>query len=178
VRQFAALALALALAVGALGCDGVGRCDQQADITGTWTLQLTPVDGDAGVGPDTIPREDTVTAELRQINSSNPFNLGRFVWGTLTSTDKGFFDTLPIPELRNNNGNKTGAELGCTLKINVPQLATDAAMDNSTLIGPLRIALNGKVVARGQMLGDPMSTVLLMEDMTVPRHFAWTGTQR
>src|SRR5258706_4933122 len=177
VRQFAALLLLLLL--GACGEGGLGACDKQADLTGSWTLELARIDGDAGVGDEVIPRGDTVSAELKQVKSSNPFNLGRNVWGTLTSTDKGFFDTLTIPELRSNNGSKTGAQLGCTLKINVPALPTAAVSDDNRDQGPLRLALVGKVVARGRMVGDPLSTVSLVEDAAMtPRHFAWTAEQR
>ena len=62
----------------------------------------------------------------------------RVIWGTLdVDATRAFFDTLNIPQLIKNNGCKTGAELGCTVKINIP-IATPVTDDNVDQ-GPLRI---------------------------------------
>jgi hypothetical protein len=161
-----------------VGCDTpLGSCSKRADLTGHWTITIDPFDGDAGVMGDVIPRSATLDADLMQVQSNNVFGIGASVWGTITSRDKGFFDSITIPQLKKNNGNKTGAELGCTVKINVP-IATPVRDDN-TEQGPLRIALAGQIIHFGQMQGDlRSSTVILAEDPTMtPRRFAWTATQ-
>jgi hypothetical protein len=173
-------AIGLSLLILAAGCGNgpLGSCDKQQDLTGAWTLSLTPVDGDAGVSGQVIPRRDTVVADLMQIKSAGLLGIGAAIWGRLTSSDKGFFDTLQIPQLTKNNGSKTGAALSCTVKINIP--AVTPVSDDDVDQGPLRLALVGQVSARGMMLGDPArSTVILVEDGEggVPRHFAWTGAQ-
>jgi hypothetical protein len=163
----------------AAGCGNspLGSCDKQEDLSGPWTIAASPFDGDAGVMGDVVPRAFTIDAELMQVKSSAVFNIGHGVWGSLTSRDKGVFDSVMIPRLTMNDGSKTGAELNCTVKINVP-IATPVTDDNADQ-GPLRIALVGAVVAQGMMLGDPeRSLVILTEDLTLtPKHFAWTATQ-
>ena len=165
---------------GCLGCDGdtvLGSCDKQADLTGHWTITAGPFDGDAGVMGDVVPRSFMIDAMLTQEKSTSSFNVGHAVWGTLTSRDKGVFDTLNIPQLLKNDGSKTGAELYCTVKINVP-IETPVSDDNVDQ-GPLRIALVGKITDKGMMTGDPdKSLVIMVDDNTMmPRHFAWTATQ-
>lgn len=154
----------------------LGSCDQQADLTGSWSFELAPVPLDSTV-TDTVPRSDSIDVKLEQVQNSTFLSIGQRVWGTLTSQDTGFFDTLTIPRLVLNNGSKTGGEVGCTIKINVP-IATDVLDDNSEQ-GPLRIALIGQIVARGRMTGDPRSQIILAEDARMrPRNFAWTGRQQ
>jgi hypothetical protein len=170
----------LLLALAVAGCENgapIGSCDKQADLTGRWTLQAAPFDGDAGVMGDVVPRSFTVQADLKQVKSTSAFNVGHGVWGTLTSLDKGVFDTLRIPELLKNDGSKTGASLSCTVKINIP-IETPVTDDNVDQ-GPLRLALTGRITQPGLMLGDlNKSLVILVEDpMMTPRHFAWTATQ-
>jgi hypothetical protein len=162
------------------GCTSnrLGACDVEPDLTGQWTMQAGPFDGDAGVMGDVVPRSFTVDANLSQMKSTATLGIGAAVWGTLTSRDKGVFDVLQIPQLKMNDGSKTGAELGCTVKINVPiaMPVTDDDMDQ----GPLRIALVGAILQKGMMLGDPeTSLVIFAEDTTnTPKHFAWTATQQ
>ena len=148
LRPVALLPLLFLLA----GCPGTSftTCAAEPDLTGHWTLSLAPIDGNS------IPRKDTIEADLMQMKRPNS-NLGALIWGTLTSTDKGFFDTLAIPQLVMNNGSKTGGVVGCAVKINVPvtTMVTDDDADN----GPLRLSLSGTIVASGMMNGDP-STVI------------------
>jgi hypothetical protein len=172
------IGLFLAVLVG--GCEGsapLGTCDKQADLTGRWTIQAAPFDGDAGVMGDVMPRSFTIEADLKQVKSTSAFNVGHGVWGTLTANDKGVFGELKIPELLKNDGSKTGAALSCTIKINIPieMPVTDDNLDQ----GPLRLSLTGKIVEKGMMLGDlNKSLVIMVEDqMMMPRHFAWTATQ-
>ncbi len=175
--MWAALALTH---VGCAGCDGdtvIGSCDVQPDLTGHWLLSATAPPVDAGVMGDVVPRGFTLDLQLKQEPSSAAFNVGHAVWGTIASDDKGVFDSLMIPELKKNNGGKTGAELYCTVKINVP-IATPVTDDNVDQ-GPLRIALAGKIVQKGMMLGDPATSLVIMADdaTMTPRHFAWTAAQ-
>jgi hypothetical protein len=144
-------------------------------VSGSWTLSLTPLDGDAGVSTS-LPRPDTILAQLTQVRPPG-IALGRLLYGTLTSTDKGFFDTVSIPMLTMNDGSKTGSMLGCSLSINVP-IATPVSDDNRDQ-GPLRIALAGRIAARGQLVGDSQrSSLVAVDDQTqTARHFAWSGTQ-
>jgi hypothetical protein len=172
------LLVAAALALAAPGCNGgLGGCDEEPDLTGSWALSFTPLSVDGGMPPVTIPRPVEVTADLMQVKNSSPFAIGRLIWGMLSSTDSGFFGTLTIPPLMNNDGSKTGAELGCTLKINVP--IAMPVIDNSDPQGPLRLGLVGQIDVRGHMNGSPSSTVIMMDDLSAtPRHFAWTGAQQ
>ncbi len=154
------------------GCPGTSltTCASEPDITGHWTLTLTPA------GDVTIPRNDTIEADLQQMKRPNS-TLGALIWGTLVSADKGFFDALAIPQLVMNNGSKTGAVVGCALKINVP--ATAMVTDDNTDPGPLRLSLSGSIVAKGMLAGDPSSALIRVEDasMTVET-FTWSGVQR
>ena len=171
---------AIVLALAAFGCTeggNLGACSKQSDLTGRWTLTLGLTDGDAGVIDSVIPRTNVIDADLVHIKSVSALAVGRNVWGTLSSRDKGFFDTLKIPELIKNNGSKTGAQLTCDVRINVP-IAADVSDDNVDQ-GPNRISLSGKIVARGMMVGEPPnSTVIMVEDgAQAPRNFAWVATQ-
>jgi hypothetical protein len=164
-------ALVLAASLLALtGCPGssLTRCGAEPDVTGHWTFTLDPV---ASGG---IPRGDTIEADLQQMKRPNS-TLGALIWGTLTSTDKTFFDVLQIPQLVMNNGSKTGGVVGCSVKINVPvaTTVTDDDMDN----GPLRLSLTGSIVANGVMNGDP-STVIRVDNTAMTQEtFTWSGAQ-
>jgi hypothetical protein len=152
------------------GCPGssLTTCDAEPDISGHWTLTLD------AIGAGGIPRTDTIEADLAQMKRPNS-NIGALIWGTLTSTDKGFFDALQIPQLVMNNGSKTGGVVGCTVRINVPvtSMVTDDDVDN----GPLRISLAGSV-ADHKMTGDP-STVIRVDNMAMTQEtFTWSGVQR
>jgi hypothetical protein len=153
------------------GCPGTSftTCDAEPDLTGHWTLSLAPIDAAS------IPRKDTLEADLVQMKRPNS-NLGALIWGTLTSTDKGFFDTLAIPELVMNNGSKTGGVVGCAVKINVPvtTMVTDDDADN----GPLRISLSGAIVGSGMMNGD-LSTLIRVDNQAMTGEtFTWSAVQR
>ncbi len=171
------LQIAAVSTVAASGCSvfGVGPCDADPDISGAWTFQLSPPEDDAGT--EGIPRATTVTAMLEQHPTGGVLNVGQLVWGTLTSSDQGFFPPLTIPRLMHNNGSKTGAELGCTLRINVP--TTMNVTDDDSAQDPLRVSFSGKIVGKGQIIGDEMSsTVIMVDDPTQsPRRFAWTGSR-
>ena len=165
-----ALVLA-ALLVPLAGCPGssLTTCGVEPDITGHWTFTLEPIE------TDSIPRGNTIDADLTQMKRPNS-TLGALIWGTLTSSDKGFFDELVIPELIMNNGSKTGGVVSCSVKINVPMTSdvTDDDMDN----GPLRLSLSGTISAHGMMTGDP-STVIREDNMAMMQEsFTWSGVQR
>jgi hypothetical protein len=153
------------------GCPGTSftTCDAEPDLTGHWTLSLAPIDAAS------IPRKDTLEADLVQMKRPNS-NLGALIWGTLTSTDKGFFDTLAIPELVMNNGSKTGGVVGCAVKINVPvtTMVTDDDADN----GPLRISLSGEIVGSGMMNGDPSTLIRVDNQAMTGETFTWSAVQR
>ncbi len=154
------------------GCPGssLTTCGYEPDISGHWTFTLSQVGGTSS-----IPRNATIEADLVQMKRPNS-TLGALIWGTLVSTDKGFFDTLQIPQLVMNNGSKTGAVVGCALKINVPiaMTVTDDDMDQ----GPLRLSLTGSIVGKGAITGEP-STVTRVEDTTMTEEtFTWSGVQR
>ncbi len=155
------------------GCPGTSltTCAAEPDLTGHWTFALTPL-VETGMP---IPRPDTIEAQLFQIKRPNS-TLGALIWGTLTSSDKGFFDVISIPQLVMNNGSKTGGVVGCSVKINVPvtTMVTDDDADN----GPLRISLAGTIVANGMMKGDP-STLMRVEDQAMTEEsFTWSAVQR
>jgi len=103
-------------------------------------------------------------------------NLGALIWGTLTSTDKGFFDTLAIPQLVMNNGGKTGGVVGCAVKINVPvtTMVTDDDADN----GPLRISLSGAITGARTMTGDPSTLIRVDNQAMTEETFTWSAVQR
>jgi hypothetical protein len=153
------------------GCPGTSftTCDAEPDLTGHWTLSLAPIDAAS------IPRKDTLEADVVQMKRPNS-NLGALIWGTLTSTDKGFFDTLAIPELVMNNGSKTGGVVGCAVKINVPvtTMVTDDDADN----GPLRISLSGAIVGSGMMNGDPSTLIRVDNQAMTGETFTWSAVQR
>jgi hypothetical protein len=174
--------LLAAFAIGTSGCAGcgdnpLGSCDTQPDLTGHWVLNAAPFDGDAGIKGDVVTRSFELDMDLMQVKAAGAFNIGHGVWGTITSRDKGVFDTLMIPQLMKNNGGKTGAELNCTVKINVP-IATPVSDDNVDQ-GPLRLQLAGSIVHKGEMRGDAsQSLVIMVDDPTMtPRKFAWLATQ-
>ena len=153
------------------GCPGssLTTCGAEPDLTGHWTFTLAPIDAAS------IPRGDTIEADLVQMARPNS-NLGALIWGTLTSTDKGFFDTLTIPQLVMNNGSKTGGVVGCAVKINVP--VTSMVTDDDADYGPLRIALSGTIVARGMMNGDPSTIVRVDPPAMTGESFTWSAVQR
>jgi hypothetical protein len=164
-------ALVLASLLLLTGCPGssLTTCGAEPDITGHWTFSL------AEIGAGGIPRPDTIEADLVQMKRPNS-TLGALIWGTLTSTDKGFFDTLQIPQLVMNNGGKTGGVVGCAVKINVP--VTTTVTDDDADNGPLRISLGGTIVAHGMMDGDP-STLIRVDNMAMTQEtFTWSGVQR
>jgi hypothetical protein len=153
------------------GCPGssLTTCGVEPDLSGHWTFSLQPISAGS------IPRADTIEADLQQMPRPNS-TLGALIWGTLTSTDKGFFDALQIPQLVMNNGSKTGGVVGCAVKINVPvtKMVTDDDVDN----GPLRISLSGAIAGHGMMTGDP-STVIRVDNMAMTQEsFTWSGVQR
>ena len=152
------------------GCPGssLTTCSHESDITGRWTLTFSPIVGG-------LQRPDIVEADLTQMARPNS-TLGALLWGSLTSTDKGFFDTLDIPQLVNNNGSKTGALVSCELKINVPvtTMVTDDNVDN----GPLRLSLSGSIVAKGMMTGDASTVIRVDNPAMMPETFTWSGVQR
>jgi hypothetical protein len=153
-------------------------CDLDPDLTGNWSLTFNPIDADGGV--TSIPNADVVTAHFLQKNANNAFNVGRVIWGSFSSSDPSFFGTLDIPQLNNNGGSKTGAALGCTLKINVPLAQT--VTDDNTPQPPNRLSLSGRVVAPGALVGDDSSTVIMAADVSasnpIERHFVWTGARQ
>jgi hypothetical protein len=160
-----------ALVVLLAGCPGssLTSCDTEPDLSGHWTLTLQPIPGGIAAG-------DTIEADLAQMKRPGR-SLGDLVWGTLVSTDKGFFDTLAIPQLVNNNGSKTGGVVGCEVKINVP--VASMVSDDNVDQGPLRLTLSGSIVAHGMMAGEPTSTVIRVDDPTMmPEGFTWSGVQR
>jgi hypothetical protein len=143
------------------------NCDIEPDLTGHWILTVTPI-ADGGV-----PRADTIDAQLRQVRRNG---VGSFVWGTLTSSDKGVFDKLEIPELMNNNGSKTGGVFGCEIKINVP--VTTHVTDDDAANGPLRLSLSGNITSRGMMTGG-VSTVIRVDDPAMMEDsFTWIAVQQ
>ena len=165
-----------ALLLPLTGCPGssLTTCGAEPDITGHWTFTLDKGGIDPS-GAGSIPRSDTIEADLVQMKRPNS-TLGALIWGTLTSTDKGFFDVLEIPQLVMNNGSKTGGVVGCSVKINIPvaSVVTDDDMDN----GPLRLSLTGSIVANGMMSGDP-STVIRVDNTAMTQEtFTWSGVQR
>lgn len=141
-------------------------CDNEPDVTGRWLLTLTPNEGEV------VTTGSTVDAQLMQVKRSSGF--GSLIWGTLTAANKQLFDTLTIPQLRNNNGSKTGAVLACEIKINIPvsEQVTDDDQDN----GPLRLSLAGTIVARGMIDGD--TCTVIPEGSSMQASFRWTGVQQ
>lgn len=167
------LALLATLVVSLAGCPGssLTTCGAEPDLTGHWSLTLSPLI-ETGIP---IPRGDTIEADLFQIKRPNS-TLGALIWGTLTSTDKGFFDAIAIPQLVMNNGSKTGGVVGCAVKINVP--ATSMVTDDDTDNGPLRISLSGTIVDRGMMRGDPSTLIRAENQAMTGESFTWSAVQR
>lgn len=153
------------------GCPGssLTTCGAEPDLSGHWTLTLAPT------GAAAIPRADTIEADLVQMKRPTS-SIGALIWGTLVSTDKGFFDTLQIPQLVMNNGGKTGGVVGCTVRINVP--VTNMVTDDDTDNGPLRISLAGAIVAKGTMTGDSSSLIRVDNPGMSEETFTWSGAQR
>jgi hypothetical protein len=155
------------------GCPGssLTTCGAEPDITGHWTMTLMPAPGVAA----TIPRTDTIEADLLQMKRPNS-TLGALIWGTLVSSDKGYFDALMIPQLIMNNGGKTGGSVGCSLKINVPvtSMVTDDDADN----GPLRLSLSGSITANRMITGDSSTVIRTDNPSMLPETFLWSAVQR
>jgi hypothetical protein len=169
------LCLLVAITIAACGDSSLAACGDEPDVSGGWTLTLSPTAADLGVGA-TIPNELTVDAELEQAGKTDVFGIGHYVYGTLGSSDPSAFPTLTIPRLMSNDGSKTGAILGCTLRINVP-IAMPVSDDNVDQ-GPMRIALAGQITMKGVMAGVDVSTLILANDPTMtPRAFSWTGAR-
>ncbi len=127
---------------------------------------------------DTIPRGNQIYADLLQVRPET-FTFGRLIYGTLTSGDKGFFDSVAIPSLMANNGSKTGVVLGCEVQINVP-IASPVTDDNVDQ-GPLRIKLLGTIEGPFTIKGDAAMSRLIMQGEEMPpktRHFAWIAQQQ
>jgi hypothetical protein len=91
--------------------------------------------------------------------------------------DKGFFDVLEIPRLMNNGGSKTGSILGCNLHINIP---TGIVQDDNTPPTQLALTLQGSVVQAGLMASSTTSpsSVLMSEDPSAPKEFAWSASRQ
>ena len=169
------VSLAAALLLGACG-GSITACSEQPDVSGKWSLALVPLAADAGVAP-TIPGAVSVEAELEQLPATDVFRLVRPVAGSLTASDASYFGALAIPRLTMNDGGKSGAILGCSLRINVP-IASPVSDDNVDQ-GPLRIALAGKILEEGRLTGIDGSLLILASDPSnTPRTFGWTGVQR
>jgi hypothetical protein len=164
-----ALAATVLLVGGGCGNNPFTACSEEPDLTGHWVLTIAPTDG--GVAP----AGDTIDAQLMQVKRGS--GLGALVWGTLTSSDKGAFDTLNIPQLMHNNGSKTGGVLGCELRINVP-VDTPVTDDDNDDDGPLRLSLSGSISAQGMLAGD-LSTMIRVDDPTMTQgSFTWTGAEQ
>jgi hypothetical protein len=151
-------------------------CSDEPDVTGSWSLSLSPEPPDAGV-PATIPSNVSVSADLVQGPSTNFLGISHYVYGTLTASDASYFGTLTIPQLMNNHGSKTGAILGCKIAINVP-IATPVT-DDDVDQGPLRIALLGSIDAPGHLTGNDGSQLIMSDDpKNTERSFSWAGTKK
>jgi hypothetical protein len=162
--------------LGACSGDAITNCDNEPDVTGSWALTLTPAPGDLGMGTS-ITDTVEVTAELEQAGKTDIFAIGHYVYGTVTASNADYFGTLTIPRLLQNNGGKTGAVLGCELRVNVP-IATNVTDDNLDQ-GPLRLSLAGSVIGKGVLAGGDISTLIQVADPTqTPRAFSWTGHRR
>jgi hypothetical protein len=154
----------------------IAACSDQPDVTGTWSLSLSPDPPDFGV-PATIAGTVSVSADLVQGPKTDFLGIGHYVYGTLTASDASYFSTLTIPKLLSNDGSKTGAILGCMLNINVP-IATPVTDDNVDQ-GPLRIALVGAIDAPGHLTGSNGSQLIMSDDTSnTVRSFLWVGTKQ
>jgi len=166
----------IGLGLAGLACGGheITNCDDEPDVTGAWALHFTPTVVDGGTP---IPGEVDVDAQLEQAGKTDFLGLGHFVYGTLATSDPSYFGTLTIPRLLKNDGSKTGAILGCTLRINIP-VATPVTDDDADQ-GRLRLQLVGQVTTKGVLTGVPGSRLILSDDQAgTPRDFDWTGARR
>lgn len=153
---------------------GIGQCEEMKDFSGTWDFTFTP----STTKLQTVPRTAHATATLTQRKSDNFLGIGWLLWGTITSDDAGFFSSLTIPQLVMNDGSKTGALLGCRMKVNVP--AAMPVHDNNEDEGPIRLTLTGRLKEAGVLISDPdESMIILVEDPNQEvRFFEWTATYR
>jgi hypothetical protein len=166
----------MALAASTACNSSIASCGDEPDVSGAWTLTLSPTQADLGVGA-TIPSSLTLDAELEQAGKTDVFAIGHYVYGTLTSSDPSVLPMLTIPRLMSNDGSKTGAVLGCALRINVP-IAMPVTDDNVDQ-GPLRLSLAGEITMKGVMTGVDVSTLIVAGDVgNTPRAFSWTGARR
>ena len=175
------LVLALALAPLAACGAGLGTCGNEADITGTWDITVTPFPADGGIAE--LEEGFSIQADLVQAERIDFLGIGHFVHGALVASDPRIFGTLAIPELKHNSGNKSGAILGCKLGIHIP-IAMPVTDDNVDQ-GPDRIALSGQITQKGRIENlvsaspmDDSSVVLTSDAASTVRRFAWTATQR
>jgi hypothetical protein len=169
------------LACGA-ACNGaLTACGQESNITGEWIFSATPLHGDFGA--PALSEPFTIDAQLEQAGKSDPFAIGRYVYGTLTASDPDVFGTITIPMLTNNQGPKTGDIRGCTIQLNVP-IDMPVSDDDSDDMGPVRVRLSGNVTQAGMMASsDPSSdqpsvVVLVSDPSSTARQFAWTAVQK
>ena len=177
-RVLSLLGLLVLLGAGPLAACGPGNtaCSDEPDVTGAWHVSLTPLGVDAGVAA-TLPGDTSIDAELLQGGATDFLGIGRHLYGTLSASDPSYFGTLDIPRLMHNDGSKSGALLGCSVRINVP-IAMPVTDDNVDQ-GPLRITLAGKVTQKGMMLGTDGSRLILSSDPTnTVRDFAWSAARR
>jgi len=170
------LGLLCLVAIAACGDTSIAACGDEPDVTGAWSLQLSPSDSDAGV-TSTIPGTVTIDAQLEQGGKTDFLGLGHYVYGTLTASDAEYFSSLAIPRLLANDGGKTGAVLGCELRINIP-VAMPVSDDNVDQ-GPLRLALIGQLTHKGVLTGVFGSRLIMSNDATATqRDFAFSGMRR
>jgi hypothetical protein len=154
-----------------------GTCGDERDVSGSWRFVLTPAPLDGGAPVTTLDQPIDIDATLEQAGSTDFLNLGHYVYGTLTASDPGAFTTLTIPRLTMNDGSKSGAVLGCALRINVP-IASPVSDDNVDQ-GPMRISLAGQIDSPGHVLGMDGSQLIRSDEPTKKqRSFAWTGSRR
>jgi len=175
---FTLLALAVLVGTGFIACgdSSITACGDEPDVTGGWKLTLGPAAMDLGADA-TLAESVEIEAELEQAGATDFLGIGHYVYGTLDARDARYFGKLAIPRLLKNDGRKTGAVLGCELRINVP-IATMVS-DDDVDQGPLRIALVGRIVQKGMLLGLPGSTLIMADDQSfTPREFSWTGARR
>ena len=173
----AALALPSVLLAGCPN-SSIATCGDERDVSGAWHFTLSPPTVDAGsvVAPGaTIDHDITVEAQLEQAGATDFLGIGHFVYGTLVSTEPGLFGTLTIPRLTKNDGSKSGAVLGCTLRINVP-IASSVSDDNVDQ-GPLRISLAGQIDAPSHMVGTIGSQLIRVDAPSRTLEFDWTATR-
>ncbi len=176
---FAALAMVFS-SVFLAGCpdSSLAACGDERDVSGAWHLTLSPTSPDAGSAgiAATIDHRILVEAQLEQAGATDFLGIGHFVYGILTTDDPGVFGTLTIPRLKKNDGSKSGAVLGCALRINVP-IAFSVSDDNVDQ-GPLRISLSGQIDAPGHILGTTGSQLIRSDDPSnTALRFEWQATR-